>query len=103
MSEFGHIGFRAGGFFVDQWGVGPYVIVAGGKTYYFEDSKRFGPMLVDAKGEPINDLIPSRSPFWKAWQRWVDEGRQVTEGHKGRLFCVHTDIRKTPDGDEITR
>lgn len=103
MSEYGHFAQRGNGIFIDSWGAGPYVIVARGKRYYFEDSARFGPMAVDAKGEPTNKLIPSNSPFWKAWQRWVDEGRQTTEGLRGRLHCVHTDIRKMPSGDEITR
>lgn len=95
MAEFGHDGYRAGTFFIDSWGAGPYVITAGGKTYHFEDSQRFGPMWLDANGEPKNEFIPPKSPFWKAWRRWVDEGRQTVAGRKGRLHCKHSDIRKT--------
>ena len=101
--EYGHNPAVGKGVFIDSWGEGPYVIVVGGKHYHFEDSARFGPMDVDKKGEPTNKLIPAKSPFWKAWQRWVDEGRQTRKGFKDRLFCAHTDIRKTPSGDEITR
>lgn len=101
--EYGHCVSRGRGMFVDGWGVGPYVITAGGKRFYFEDSAMFGPMDLDHKGEPTNKLISAKSPFWKAWKRWVDEGRRVTEGTKGRMFCVHSDIRKTAAGDEITR
>lgn len=91
-TEYGHDGYRAGGFFIDSWGAGPYVITARGKQYHFEDSQRFGPMWLDAKGEPKSEFIPEDSPFWPAWERWVAEGRQVTEGKKGRLHCRYTVI-----------
>jgi hypothetical protein len=92
MTEYGHTGYRIPGCgFVDQWGAGPYVVTAGGRVYYFEDSKRFGPCRLTAKGEVWNNgvgMFEEDSPFWPVWRRWVDEGRQTVEGRKGRLYCV---------------
>jgi len=99
MSEFGHIHGNGRGVFFDGWGVGPYIIVAGGKTFYFEDSARFGPVPVDVRtGDPTSaGYFPERSPFWGVWRRWKDEGRQTTEGKKkGWLYCVVSNGRVAP-------
>ena len=95
MTEYGHMAIRGNGIFIDGWGAGPYVLVAGGKTFYFEDSRQFGPQRVDAKGEPVNcGIFPDRSPFWSVWRRWIDEGRQTMEGKKkGFLYCVMSNGR----------
>ena len=45
MGDFGHIVTRGRGIFADGWGVGPFVILARGKRYIFEDSDRFGHAL----------------------------------------------------------
>lgn len=103
MTEFGHVHSTGKGIFVDGWGVGPFVITARGKRYYFEDSDRFGPAFIDPKtGDPTNVMIPPKSPFWKAWERWKKEGRQTTPGkplgtknHPMEvLYCVRSDLRK---------
>ena len=109
MGEFGHIVTTGRGIFADGWGVGPFVITARGKRYCFEDSDRFGPMLVDPKtGDPTGEMIPARSPFWKAWERWKAEGRQTQAGKPlgtrrnqiEVLYCVHSDLRKDLQPDE---
>jgi hypothetical protein len=81
--EFGHVhggtSLMAGGFW-DGWGVGPFVIVAGDKSYRFEDSDRFGPSRVNADGEIArNPFFGERSPFWHAWRCWKRGGRQVND------------------------
>ena len=94
--------------FVDSWGSGPFLITVAGKRYCFEDSDRFGPILIDKMSlNPMNAVIPSKSPFWRAYERWRDEGRQTIEGkpigtrrasHRA-YYCQYSDLRKTPDID----
>lgn len=103
MPEFGHNYSQGKGLFIDSWGAGPFVITTRGKRYYFEDSDRFGPAFINPRtGDPTNELIPEKSPFWKAWKRWKDEGRKTTEGRPlgtrrnpvHVLYCVHSDLRR---------
>lgn len=92
--EYGHNAFQGKGIFMDGWGAGPYVLTAGGKTFHFEDSDRFGPNWLKANGEPRDEFIPEKSPFWAAWKRWVAEGRRAVKGKKNRLYCVVSDGRR---------
>lgn len=106
MSEFGHNASSGPGFHIDGWGAGPFVIMAGGRLYLFEDSDRFGPVLLDSRKpwDISQVIIPERSPFWKAYYRWRDEGRRTTPGkqigrgeHKrSALYCLHSDLRTDP-------
>ena len=102
MGDFGHIVTRGRGIFADGWGVGPFVITTRGKRYIFEDSDRFGPAFINMKtGDPTGEVIPARSPFWKAYERWRKEGRQWqpgkplgTRNHPVTVhYCVHSDLR----------
>lgn len=78
MSEFGHFGKIGDGFCIDAWGAGPFIIEAGGKSWRFEDSDRFGPGLVKRNGDTLtNPHPPSRSPFWRAHMLWVRQGRRL--------------------------
>ena len=91
MSEFGHVGRTGAGFCVDTWGVGPFLIEAGGKTFRFEDSDRFGPALCKQNGDLLaNPYPPERSPFWKAHTAWVRQGRRL-DGNQ----CVYEPLRPT--------
>lgn len=99
MAEFGHITSTGGGFFVDQWGVGPYVLITAARRFVFEDSLRFGPCLLDGRTlDPTDEIIPDDSPFWPAWEKWRDEGRRIEDGkmigkgnHKTKpMYCVYT-------------
>lgn len=76
--EFGHAHtrFRSGGF-VDAWGAGPFTIEAGGKHFTFEDSDRFGPVVLNSDGDPASRQPGARSPFWNAHRHWVDGGRRL--------------------------
>ncbi len=99
MAEYGHHYSNANGIHIDGWGAGPFVLMTTAGRFVFEDSARFGPALIDARtGEPTNELIPEDSPFWPAWQKWRDEGRQTMPGKplgkKGNRidapYCVYT-------------
>jgi hypothetical protein len=93
MTEFGHIAYRGPGFRVDTWGAGPFVIKAGGKSWRFEDSDRFGPALCRKNGDLLaNPYPPERSPFWAAHLAWVRQGRRVAEDGE---FCVWEPLRPT--------
>lgn len=56
-------------------------IVAAGRSFRFEFSHRFGPALLDKRGETRSTLPPMRSPFWKALQLWCKQGHRVEDGH----------------------
>lgn len=105
-AEFGHVSSRSAGFFLDQWGVGPYVIMTSGGRFVFEDSARFGPCLLDGKTlDPTGKMIPQDSAFWPAWTKWRDEGRQTAGGkvigkggHKTEaMYCVYTRRTRKPN------
>jgi hypothetical protein len=81
MAEFGHVGIISGSVCIDSWGVGPFVIDAGGKSFRFEDSDRFGPLLISKRGEQLKNPYPAeRSPFWRAHRIWVRQGRRLEDG-----------------------
>lgn len=83
MTEFGHVYGGGNGFRFDRWGVGPFTIAADGKSFRFEDSDRFGPALINSKGDPLkNRWPPERSPFWRAHRIWVRQGRRTEDGVK---------------------
>lgn len=79
--EFGHAASNAGGFHIDRWGVGNFVICDdAGKLWRFEDSDRFGPSLIKKNGDIAkNPWPPEKSPFWRAHRIWRRQGRRVAE------------------------
>lgn len=81
MAEFGHHAAHMPRCFIDGWGAGPFVIEVCGKRFRFEDSDRFGPMLVDRNGDPLENYCPSSgSPFWYGHKRWVQARRIGGDG-----------------------
>lgn len=97
-AAYGHNYSQGNGIFIDGWGAGPYIITAGGKLFYFEDSRQFGPVRLTSKGDIADNgvgFFPEKSPFWSVWKRWVDEGRQTQEGKKRDwLYCVVSNGRR---------
>lgn len=80
MGEFGHEFVQGTGFHIDSWGTGPFVIASEGKCYRFEDSDRFGPALVNKRGDPLKNPYPGeRSPFWRAHAIWRRQGRRTED------------------------
>jgi hypothetical protein len=92
-SDFGHSFVNAAGCHIDSWGAGPFVITAGGKTFRFEDSDRFGPSFVDRHDRiKENQLLPSTSPFWSAYSCWKQQGRRIGED---RFSCIWDEPKPT--------
>jgi hypothetical protein len=90
MTEFGHTGIIGTDICIDIWGTGPFVIVVNGKSYRFEDSDRFGPALVNRRGDPLANPWPSeRSPFWRAHRIWLRQGRRL----KDEINCIWDEPR----------
>ncbi|MDR3495344.1 MAG: hypothetical protein P4L82_12155 [Ancalomicrobiaceae bacterium] len=77
MGEFGHTFGNVSGDHFDAWGAGPFEIIADGKRWRFEDSDRFGPLIIDQNGDPLLQQPKERSPFWAAHAQWVASGRRV--------------------------
>jgi hypothetical protein len=48
-----------------------------GKSWLFEDHPRFGPIVLNRRGEPASTQPGSRSPFWTAWQWWNQGGKKL--------------------------
>jgi hypothetical protein len=79
--EFGHVFDAVDGFHIDTFGVGPFVIEAGGRHWRFEDSDMFGPALCKLNGElRSNPYPPETSPFWRAHFLWRKQGRRIVGG-----------------------
>jgi hypothetical protein len=55
-------------------------IEAAGKSYRFEFSHRFGPAMLDKRGEVKDSMPRQRDPFWKALQLWCQQGHTVEDG-----------------------
>ncbi len=92
MTEFGHHATRLKHGFVDSWGSGPFEITTRGKTFRFEDSDQFGPNPVKQNGDLTGEYYAEKSPFWRAWKLWRDQGRQVAEDGK---TCVWDEERRS--------
>lgn len=83
MSEdFGHTAINGKDFHVDIWGSCPFKITVNGETFLFEDSDRFGPAQVNKKGDPTNVFFAARSPFWRGWKLWKEQGRRIAKDGK---------------------
>lgn len=51
---------------------------AQGKAWVFEDHPRFGPIVLKkAGGDPAPTQPGERSPFWRAWRCWSDQGKRL--------------------------
>lgn len=79
MAEFGHFGRITPTVCIDAWGAGSFTLSHDGKAYRFEDSDRFGPVLIN-KGGSVSERQPSeRSPFWRLHHLWRKQGRRLAE------------------------
>jgi hypothetical protein len=78
MSEFGHFGAVGNGFCIDAWGAGPFIL----GEWIFEDSDRFGPLLLDKIGNPLEKQPSERSSFWRPYHIWLNQGRKVESDGK---------------------
>lgn len=76
MREYGHNAVVGDGFCLDGWGAGPFKLVNGKQVWHFEDSDRFGPLVVTATGHEA-EQPPEKSPFWRLYQWWRSQGRQL--------------------------
>lgn len=85
MSEFGHTTMTGAGVHVDIWGSGPFEIKIGGKRFRFEDSDRFGPLLLNRHDEPRNNQdIPAA--FYAAYEKWRSQGRRTAPDGRNCLW-----------------
>lgn len=92
MGEFGHFAGSHNGSHIDAWGAGPFKIVVDGAAYLFEDSDRFGPVLLTKLGEPTCNQPPERHPFWAGYVPWRSQGRR-TEADD--MTCAWSPLKPT--------
>lgn len=91
MAEFGHRYACGNDVCIDSWSAGPFVIVASGRSFRFEDSARFGPHLVNKDGSIKRNPWPNeRSPFWQAYHAWRHQKRRVADDG---LTCIYDPLR----------
>lgn len=68
-------------FIMDSWGEGPFIIEVDGKELLFEESGRFGPIILNKSTRNPTEKQPgSRDRFWDAYGMWVKGGRKLMEG-----------------------
>lgn len=66
-----------------------------GKAQYFELHSYLGPLMVDRKGDPTNEIWPEDDAFWEAFERWDEQGRKMSR-HNTCLYS-RTAPRKPKD------
>lgn len=65
-------------FYISLGGPDRKIIDAQGKTWIFEDHPRIGPIVLKTEGGDPDPRQPGeRSPFWKAWNAWKDQGKRL--------------------------
>ena len=57
---------------------------ATGRVWKFEMHPRFGPIVLDRRGDPVDKQPGERSPFWTAVDLWAKQGGVI--GADG--FCA---------------
>lgn len=50
-----------------------------GRVWRFEMHRIFGPFVVDRRGNEVKRQPMQRSPFWKPFQWWHEQGQRVTD------------------------
>lgn len=55
-------------------------IAINGQVFRFEWSDRFGPLMLGKRGQPLANMLPTRSLFWKALHWWIKQGKRVENG-----------------------
>ena len=65
------------GLHISWGGLDRLITDAAGKVWKFEDHPRFGPIILNRRGDPAASQPGSRSPFWSAWTAWRDGGKKV--------------------------
>jgi hypothetical protein len=92
--SFGHHAINIGGAHIDIWGAGPFLIRSGKRSWYFEDSDMFGPVILRKSDMQPHDQQPGdRDPFWTFYNRWRNAGRKSralrTRGGRLRFYLCH--------------
>lgn len=79
MAEFGHFAVHGSTVMIDAWGAGPFIIKTADREFRFEDSDRFGPLLVLRNGASAKQQLGEKSPFWRPYHLWRRQGRRVAD------------------------
>ena len=51
-----------------------------GQMFRFEFATMFGPAMLGKRGQHVDRYPPRKSPFWKALQTWIQQGKRVVDG-----------------------
>lgn len=75
--DFGHHPTASAAGFLDAWGDGPLLIRHQGRSWRFEFSEMFGPLLLTAEGDvAARQPDQPNHPFWEPFNLWNDTGRK---------------------------
>ena len=67
---------------------GPELYLSADKQYRFEDHPYCGPIVLNAKGDPLENQPPERSLFWQHVNAWYQQGKR-TKTIFGKTWCVY--------------
>jgi hypothetical protein len=70
-----------------SWG-GPDRYLSAGKIWRFEDHPYCGPVVLNNKGDPLDNQPKQTSPFWAHVGAWYQQGKQTKEVG-GKTWCVY--------------
>lgn len=54
-----------------------FITDAKGKRWKFEMHRYCGPIVLGAKGDPLDKQPGDKSPFWHAVSRWAQDGHRL--------------------------
>lgn len=67
---------------------GPGLNLHADRPYRFEDHPYCGPIIVNAKGDPLTDQPVESSPFWHHYDAWSAQGKR-TKKVGSATWCVY--------------
>lgn len=62
-----------------------------GKEFMFEDHPRFGPILLNKRGDPVRNQPGEKSSFWSVYGWWCEQDKKIDADG----FCIWSEPAPT--------